>query len=99
MNKQIPIAPVPDPKRMLHGYAANVYKIGEPALMTGSNGLDIAVTVNFACKVADDIDGEMAHACIEAARQEGVHYLALLDKQFVLDALREKAERMADHAK
>ena len=85
------------PELVLSGDVVKVFQIGEPPLE--GKGLNLSMTAISACKVADDIDGEIAHACIEAARQEGVHYLALLDKHFVLDALREKAERMADHAK
>lgn len=81
------------PKRVLFGSAANVFQISEPSVE--AQGLHLHCTVKIACQAADDIDGEIAHACIEAARKEGVHFLALLDKQFVLDALREKVERMA----
>lgn len=84
------------PKRVLFGSAANVFQISEPSVE--AQGFHLTCHINFACQAADDIDGEIAHACIEAARQEGVHYLALLDKQFVLDALREKAERMGANA-
>lgn len=84
------------PELVLSGDMAKVFQIGEPSV--GAQGFHLTCHINFACRVADDIDGEIAHACIEAARQEGVHYLALLDKQFVLDALREKAERMEANA-
>ena len=80
------------PELVLSGDMAKVFQIGEPSVE--AQGFSLHCTVKIACQTADDIDGEIAHACIEAARKEGVHFLALLDKQFVLDALREKAERM-----
>ena len=84
------------PELVLSGDMAKVFQIGEPSVE--AQGLHLHCTVKISCQAADDIDGEIAHACIEAARKEGVHYLALLDKQFVLDALREKAERMEANA-
>lgn len=83
-------------ERVLTGDHVNVFQICEPSV--DAQGFHLSCTVRLACQVADDIGGEIAHACIEAARKEGVHYLALLDKQFVLDALQEKAERMAAYA-
>lgn len=50
----------------------------------------------IAAKVADMTDHAIWCAIIDAAREEGVTDLYLLDKQFVIDALREKIERMED---
>lgn len=46
--------------------------------------------------VVDMTDNLVVDACVKAARKAGVHDLYMLDKQFVLDALREKIKRTRD---
>ena len=41
----------------------------------------------YKAQVLSEMDDEIVRAAVEAARQEGITDLALLDKQFVLDAL------------
>lgn len=43
-------------------------------------------------KAIDTLDQKMVEACIKAAQEEGV-CLTLLDKKFIVDAIREKMER------
>lgn len=43
-------------------------------------------------KAIDTLDQKLVEACIQAAQEEGV-CLTLIDKQFVVDAIREKMER------
>lgn len=43
-------------------------------------------------KAIDTLDQKMVEACIQAAQEEGV-CLTLIDKKFVVDAIREKMER------
>ena len=51
------------------------------------------VTRNIAAAVEDTTDKAIVAAIIDAARAEGVTDLYLLDKTFILDAIREKQER------
>lgn len=43
-------------------------------------------------KAIDTLDQKLVEACIQAAQEEGV-CLTLIDKKFVVDAIREKMER------
>lgn len=43
--------------------------------------------------VVDMTDNTIVDACVKAARQAGINDVYLLDKKFVLDAIREKIER------
>lgn len=43
-------------------------------------------------KAIDTLDQKLVEACIQAAQEEGV-CLTLIDKKFVLEAIREKMER------
>ena len=47
----------------------------------------------FAVKIIDMREQALAHAITSAAIQEGFNEVWLLDKKFVLDALKEKLER------
>lgn len=47
----------------------------------------------FAAKVVDMREQAMLNAIISAAVQEGLNEVWILDKKFVLDALKEKMER------
>lgn len=55
------------------------------------NPLDI--TYRLYADTIDMRNNSIVDACVKAARQAGINDLYLLDKQFVLDALREKIER------
>ena len=44
-------------------------------------------------EIVDVYDDVIVQACIDAAKEEGIHDLYLLDKKFVMDALREKIQR------
>ena len=44
-------------------------------------------------EVVEMHDDVIVQACIDKAKEEGVHDLYLLDKEFVIDALREKIQR------
>ena len=52
------------------------------------------ITHRIYADVVDMTNNAIVDACVKAARQAGINDLYLLDKQFVLDALREKIERM-----
>lgn len=47
----------------------------------------------IACRLIDMWDREIYNEVIKAAHEAGIDDLYLMDKQFVLDALREKLER------
>lgn len=47
----------------------------------------------IACRLIDMWDREMYNEVIKAAHEAGIDDLFIMDKQFVLDALREKLER------
>lgn len=47
----------------------------------------------MAAQVVDTQERMLVEAVIKAAEEEGVRDLYILDKKFVLDALREKMER------
>lgn len=44
-------------------------------------------------QVVEVYNDVIVQACIDAAKEEGVNDLYLLDKKFVIDALREKIQR------
>ena len=48
---------------------------------------------NISVRLIDMRDQAMYNGIIETAREAGIDELILMDKQFVLDALREKLER------
>lgn len=52
-----------------------------------------SITQQIVAKVMDIQESAVVEACIKAAKEEGIHELILLDKQFVLEALKEKIER------
>lgn len=52
------------------------------------------ITHRIYADVVDMTNNAIVDACVKAARQAGINDVYLLDKQFVLDALREKIERM-----
>lgn len=51
------------------------------------------ITTRIYADVVDMTDNTIVDACVKAARQAGINDAYLLDKQFVLDAIREKIER------
>ena len=51
------------------------------------------ITTRLYADVVDMTDNTIVDACVKAARQAGINDVYLLDKQFVLDAIREKIER------
>ncbi len=55
--------------------------------------MTFSITKNIITQIVDMEEKAVVDAVIKAAEQEGVTDLYLLDKKFVLDALREKAER------
>lgn len=52
------------------------------------------ITAKFHAELVDMQDEAIVDAVIKAAEQEEITQLLLLDKRFVLDAIREKMERM-----
>ena len=50
-------------------------------------------TTRLYADVVDMTNNAIVDACVKAARQAGINDVYLLDKQFVLDAIREKIER------
>lgn len=73
-------------KEKLMGFALN-----NSSLDMDEGTLRISQTI--AAKTEDLQEDAIVQACIEAAKEEGIHDLYLLDKQFVLEALQEKIER------
>lgn len=47
---------------------------------------------NISAQIVDMRDDAIVEACVDFAKQAGIHDLILLDKKFVLDALREKIQ-------
>lgn len=56
-------------------------------------GPGIIAKRNVAVRVADMLDNEIMSAIVNLARENGITDLIVLDKKFVLDALKEKMER------
>lgn len=54
---------------------------------------DLKITFDVRAAVIDTADEAIANAVIQEAIADGVAELYLLDREFVLDALREKIER------
>ena len=52
------------------------------------------ITHRLYADVIDMTNNAIVDACVKAARQAGINDLYLLDRDFVLAALREKIERM-----
>lgn len=50
------------------------------------------ITTRLYADVVDMTNNTIVDACVKAARQAGINDVYLLDKQFVLDAIREKIE-------
>ena len=69
---------------MIHDY-------GQHFIFPGCN--DDATVKNIMAQVADVTDQAIYNAIIKEAQDAGVTDLYLMDKKFVLDALREKLER------
>ena len=57
------------------------------------DGTTVELRTKIAAVVADTTDAAIVEAIIEAARAEDITDLHLLDKTFILDAIREKLER------
>jgi len=51
------------------------------------------ITTRLYADVVDMTNNTIVDACVKAARHAGINDVYLLDKQFVLDAIREKIER------
>lgn len=51
------------------------------------------ITTRLYADVVDMTNNTIVDACVREARRAGINDVYLLDKQFVLDALREKIER------
>lgn len=66
--------------------------IGEYIQMPRRCGNTHAFMVNVAAKVADMADDAIVTACIEAARDAGITDLYLIDKTFLLEAIRDKLD-------
>ena len=65
----------------------------EASLKMLENSNSFSVTQKFAVRVIEMHDEAIYNAVVEAAREAGINQLHLLDKKFVLEALREKVER------
>lgn len=65
----------------------------EASLKMLENSNSFSVTQKFAVHVIEMHDEAIYNAVVEAAREAGINQLYLLDKKFVLEALREKVER------
>ena len=53
----------------------------------------LRITTRFYADVVDMTDNLIVDACVKEARKAGINDVYLLDRQFVLDALREKIQR------
>lgn len=53
---------------------------------------ELTIIRNISVQIVDMRDDAIVEACIDFAKQAGIHDLILLDKKFVLDALREKIQ-------
>ena len=53
------------------------------------------ITLKAMAKCVDGIESAIAQACIDCAKDEGFTDLYLLDRKFVIDALKEKVERFS----
>ena len=51
---------------------------------------DMTVTFHFAAEVCDLADNAIRDAVVDAAQKAGITELYLLDKQFILEAIRDK---------
>ena len=56
---------------------------------------EMRVKFNFSAKVCDMADEVIVEAVVDAAKEAGITHLYLLDRNFILDAIREKADRDA----
>jgi short subunit dehydrogenase-like uncharacterized protein len=53
--------------------------------------------MDIVARVEDLRDKAVVDACVAAAREAGIHELYLLDKKFVIDALKEKLRNVNEH--
>ena len=60
------------------------------------DGIMREALIKYRAQVLSAMDDEIVRAAVEAARQEGITDLVLLDKQFVLDALVKAVEAWKD---
>ena len=60
------------------------------------NGIMREELNKYKAQVLSAMDDEIVRAAVEAARQEGITDLVLLDKQFVIDALVKAVETWRD---
>lgn len=51
---------------------------------------EMTVTFHFAAEVCDMADNAIKDAVVDAARKAGITELYLLDKQFIIEAIRDK---------
>lgn len=51
---------------------------------------EMTVTFHFAAEVCDTVDNAIRDAVVDAARKAGITELYLLDKTFILEAIRDK---------
>ena len=57
---------------------------------------DMTVTFHFAAEVYDMADNAIRDAIVDAAQKAGITELYLLDKTFILEAIREKLAKMEE---
>ena len=60
------------------------------------DGIMYEAFAKYKAQVLSAMDDEIVRAAVEAARQEGITDLVLLDKQFVIDALVKAVEAWRD---
>lgn len=77
-------------------FAGERYHFPENLIVNDVSSVVQEITYKFQTEVVDMVDQDILSAIIKTARENGITDLLILDKQFVLDALREKLERMKE---
>ena len=58
---------------------------------------EMTVTFHFAAEVCDLADKAIVDAVVDAAQKAGITELYLLDRQFILEAIRDKLREKLNH--
>lgn len=77
-------------------FAGERYHFPENIRTTKVSDTILETHYSIRSKVVDTMDQEILDSIFEAARNDGITELIVFDKQFILDAIREKLDRMKE---
>ena len=69
------------------------FRLNDPVIDTN----EMTVTFHFAAEVCDMADKAIMDAVVKAAQEAGITELYLLDRQFILEAIRDKLREKLNH--